>query len=281
MISAADGCCNTMGAAHGTYEGHGATTSGESGLPFTQLLLCFLAQPAPSYAAPYGTVAVFEADTPGCPSNWTALKAAAGRTLLPGAEGTAPTPSDAPPLASQEDRAHVHTLEASILPDPTSFAGVDGCCNDSPSAQTTYPVAGETAPASSNVPYIQLLTCASEQESFAVAMPKGALLWSAGLSCPDGWELATPAVGRFLVALPANGEPGASFGGKSVPPGTASPPHTHSFSGSVTLPATSIGLVSGCCADGYAAAGDAPFTGQSDNGATGFPYLQIALCQQQ
>ena len=33
----------------------------------------------------------------------------------------------------------------------------------------------------------------------------------------QGWELVNTVSGRFLVALPYNGSPGASFGGDSIP----------------------------------------------------------------
>ena len=44
----ADGCCNSQGACAGDYKVLGNTTSSTSGLPFVQLILCSLADEAPS-----------------------------------------------------------------------------------------------------------------------------------------------------------------------------------------------------------------------------------------
>ena len=65
------------------------------------------------------------------------------------------------------------------------YAGIDGCCNNDPSRAGTYSMQGLTSLSSSNIPYVQLLTCLSKNESFNVDLPNGALIFSPLLGCPD------------------------------------------------------------------------------------------------
>jgi hypothetical protein len=44
-------------------------------------------------------------------------------------------------------------------------------------------------------------------------------MMTAGIGCPNGWSLGETVSGRFPVALPYNGQPGATFGGDSVDAG--------------------------------------------------------------
>ena len=73
-----------------------------------------------------------------------------------------------------------------------------------------------TSPSSSNLPYIQLLTCVSINKTFEADFPVGAMLFNE-ISCPPGWNVSLTVSGRFPVALPVNGLPGATFGGPSLP----------------------------------------------------------------
>ncbi len=123
---AADSCCNTDGALHGQYSGAGEALTVDSGLPFTQLQLCFLTRFMGNLSVPYGSVSFYEPSTPACPGNWTPFLEANGRALLPGYDGVAPTPSDAPPLSSQEDRPHTHTGSTSVTTNSISYVGLVG-----------------------------------------------------------------------------------------------------------------------------------------------------------
>ncbi len=101
----------------------------------------------------------------------------------------------------------------------------------------------------------------------------------------------TTVSGRFPVALPYQGEPGASFGGDSIdeslhisfgaPHSTDGdqPSHDHTLQGAMNLPSTSVGLASGCCAGGYAGAGTYDFQATTSDNPTELPFLMIALCQ--
>lgn len=110
-------------------------------------------------------------------------------------------------------------------------------------------------------------------------MPADAYLFRPTVGCPPGWELATTIGGRFVVALPYEGQAGATFGGNSIGADATQPTHTHTFLGEMTLPDTSIGLASGCCAGGYAATGTYPFEGTSSLDALGLPFLMTPFCQ--
>jgi hypothetical protein len=97
-------------------------------------------------------------------------------------------------------------------------------------------------------------------------------------ACPDGWVQAEATQGRLLVGLPPGAAPGVAFGGAPLAQGERRT-HVHAASGTVTAPPHGIALASGCCADGYGAAGDYPWTATSDADAVDFPYLQLLQCR--
>ena len=153
--------------------------------------------------------------------------------------------------------------------------------------------------------------------TFETSLPTDAVLFSPLTGCPTGWELASVLSGRVLVALPAGGQGGASFGGASIspnatvaagaralppscccccssssftgaqrytpflPPCPPPPPGTvHELGGVLTLPDDDIGLAEGCCGDGYAHAGAQAFTGVTQFAEAGFPYAMVSACVQ-
>ena len=120
-----------------------------------------------------------------CPANWKPYDTAAGRTLVPGYPAISGTSKSlSAPLSSMEDRKHAHTFATTVSTDSVSFAGIDGCCNENVAASGTYPAQGAADDGSSNLPYIQLLTCISMFETFAVNVPDDALLWNPLTGCP-------------------------------------------------------------------------------------------------
>lgn len=276
---AADSCCNKDGALHGTYPTTGLAESHTSDLPFTQLILCASIASNASYTVPYGTVSYYSPDVGSCPGNWTGYEPANGRALVPGYDAAGPVPSDTPALTSLEDRVHNHTTYASFSTSQVSYAGIDGCCNNDPTRAATYSIHGAAEDGSSNVPYAQILTCVSKERTFDIELPQGALVFSPLVGCPDGWDLAETVAGRFLVSLPYQGQAGLSFGGSSIPAGATQPQHGHAVSGKVTLPPSDIGLASGCCAGGYAGAGDYAFEGSTTPSSIDFPFLMLPLCE--
>jgi hypothetical protein len=87
------------------------------------------------------------------------------------------------------------------------------------------------------------------------------------------------AAGRFVVALGSGAEAGATFGGEAIGPGaTDCPPHAHSWSGSVSPGSCGVGLASGCCGDGYAAAQTYHFQDVTVDDSASLPFLSVPMC---
>jgi len=276
---AAIGCCNDQGASHGTYPISGKVNSSTSGLPFVQLLLCQIEQ-ATLDSVPFGTVAYFSPTVTACPDQWTPFDTASGRFMIPGYDGDGIITSQSLPLSSGEDRIHGHIFNLTITTDDVSYEGIDGCCNDSPAASGTYVSDADADTISSGLPYLQLLTCVSQIPTFNSSFPPGTLLYNE-VSCNSGWNATNDVAGRFLVALPENGVPGATFGTNSLRPGESdSPLHDHEFSGSFSTNSCGVGLASGCCGDGYAKNEQYYFNGQTSTDPVDLPYVSVPLCIQ-
>ena len=163
------------------------------------------------------------------------------------------------------------------------YAAVDGCCNDNPAPSGVFPLYGTTQPASTNVPYIQMLTCFSEEDSFEPILPPGAMFFSPLLGCDalkGGWALAAASSGRFVAAMAQGGVPGATFGGDSLlPNATAEAGTAHALQGLFHVGSDDLAILQGCCAQGYAASADVPFAATTGPEPASFPYLMAALCQ--
>lgn len=81
--------------------------------------------------------------------------------------------------------------------------------------------------------------------------------------------------------MPEGGVAGATFGGDSLAPGYESnPTHDHTYDGYVVLYSTGVGLVSGCCGNGYAQADAYVYTGTTETSAVDFPYIMVPMCSQ-
>eukprot|EP00042_Codosiga_hollandica_P033405 m.222650 g.222650 ORF g.222650 m.222650 type:complete len:365 (-) comp54178_c0_seq8:112-1206(-) len=278
-LAGIENCCNDQGALAGRHSGSGVSASGASDLPFTQLLLCSVQDTAAYYTLPAGIVGYFTSNTTACPSGWNEYLASNGRFIIPGYDQSQAIASKSLPLGNLEDRTHTHTFTSQINTGSVSYVGVDGCCNDYPSSDGTYPVSGQALSASTGLPYIQLLTCISTGFSTKITMPTNAYLMQTDDQCPQGWELVTDISGRFIVALPEDGTAGASFGGASIDQGGDQPVHNHTVSGSISLPNTSVELASGCCASGYAEAGNVEFSAVTVADPTNLPFLMLPMCQ--
>jgi len=276
-ISASD-CCNDQGACHEDYPATGMTNGSSSGVPLTQLLLCQLDNDdgAP---IPYGTIGLFPPNST-CPSGWITYLESAGRFLIPGYSYTGTVESQASPLISGEDRMHQHKFSTTFHTNNVEYVGIAGCCNSGPSADGTYPVNRMTDPSSTGIPYIQLLTCTSQAQTFDSKLPSGTLLFNQ-IACTSGWNVSIEAPGRFLVSLPQGAVPGASFGGKSLPPAfSAAINNSHDFMGSFDTKYCGVGLASGCCAHDYAGNAEYTFGGHSADASVDLPFLAVPQCLQ-
>ena len=255
-------------------------------MPFSQYKLCTLNQTDNAIVVPFGTVAFFGSSAKVCPANWTVFSEADGRFLLGGFQEKGAVSSVAPPLPYGAAISHSHGINGSentVEFSDVSFAGIEGCCNDNVGQQTTVPVSGSTSSESTNIPYIQYLTCVSQDKSVVVqSMPDSALLFNA-VGCPEGWKTDLEAAGRFLVALPRAGIAGAAFGGESLPLGYQGPVggHDHAFDVEFDTKECEIGLLSGCCGDGYARNQHYSLHGLTDSTSIAMPFLSLPLCSQE
>jgi hypothetical protein len=229
-------------------------------------------------ALPTGTISYFNLAS--CPTGWDSLTMANGRFLVPVSPnaGIAATVGD--PLASKEDRTHVHPFSSSIDVNSCSYILVGGCCNKDLGASGTRTFSGTTAATSTGLPYVQLLLCmkSAAPPPNPEPIPAGTLIFYSQWMCPPGWSEAITVEGRLPVGLPANGLPGATFGGSALE-GREDRPHTHSISGAVPLSSQQIAGGSGCCADGYSSNGTYPYNGTTGGVSSGLPYIQFLMCQ--
>jgi len=275
---AADECCNNQGGRAGSYPISSSLGDSSSGLPFVQFSLCTLTSQNKDPIA-YGTIAFFDPSIKQCPSNWSPYGQADGRFIIAGFTNTSIT-STTDPLSSGEDRQHTHSFTVAISTNNVDYAGVSGCCNDNVGSNGRWGSDVVSDSSSTGLPYIQLLTCQSQELSFNTSLPFGAFMLREG-PCTPGWTQSFDSAGRFIVALPAGGSPGATFGSASFPPDyRGNPEHSHGFSGSIDMGGTGVGLASGCCASGYAGAGGYSFQGDTDSSPVDLPFLSLVLCEQ-
>jgi hypothetical protein len=235
-VSGADGL-NFDGAKQGpTDEFLNKTGSAGSGYPFVQLTACrynaVSLQPAP--AIPVGAISLWDASSvkDGCPTNTEPLQAGAGRLLTltdaPG-YGIAGNPAALEPGL---DVTHDHSFNATITLSEFSYAGIDGCCNDSPVPAGSVGMTGVSSSTSTGLPQVAVLACNTTSAYPTPVLPAGALLLTTAGGCPSGWvPLNGNAAGRVVVATPVYGVPGKAFGAARIP-GLGegwTPDHTHPF----------------------------------------------------
>eukprot|EP00211_Chloroparvula_japonica_P005629 CAMPEP_0119137128 /NCGR_PEP_ID=MMETSP1310-20130426/22968_1 /TAXON_ID=464262 /ORGANISM="Genus nov. species nov., Strain RCC2339" /LENGTH=369 /DNA_ID=CAMNT_0007128187 /DNA_START=81 /DNA_END=1190 /DNA_ORIENTATION=+ len=275
------GCCNPTGACHGDYDVTGLTTTEASSIPFVQFTLCEYTAPTDNQAVPFGTIAYFSPDSISQCSDlddWVALTTVTGRVMIPGYSSGLVLSADLP-LANGEDRAHDHTFTTVFKTEDNSYAGVTGCCNDKLAARKDYTVAATTSAATTNVPYIQLLTCQYQFQDFSSDLPDDALIFTE-INCPPNYTISQLASGRFPVAKPVNGTNQGIFGGSSLPDGDPSANyHDHPFNSWFDTSSCEVGLASGCCGDGYVKDEQYISTGITDSSNALFPFAALPLCE--
>ncbi len=232
-------------------------------------------------AIPAGAVSFFQ--TTVCPEGWAPHADAAGRVLLPAIGDVAPgTKVGETPLESGEDRLHSHEISAEIELPAVSYAGIVGGGNAGVATAGKVAFAATTEPASTGLPYVQMLVCKKAEEAVAAArpLPTGMLMFFDTTTCPEGWKQATSTQGRLLVGLPADAPADVSFGGEPLPSGE---PRTHAHSSSLSLKTSphGIALASGCCGDGYAADGAYLTLADTAESEAALPMLQLLQCQKE
>jgi hypothetical protein len=287
---------NHQGAGSGGYWTGGNTQNVDPtwNIPFIQLSVCQKSQQASSRAVttnadtyPQGSVAFFNASA--CPMGWAPAldaynKPVSGRSLVPfvtpppGALGSLVGTA----LASGEDRPHTHSYSSSINLSGVSYVLAHGGGNYGLTYAGPAGFSGTTAPASSGMPYVQLLLC--QKTAFQhntnppAGVPGNVLTLFMAVNCPYGWKQARMTAGRYLVGLPAGGAAQAAFGGPPLSPGEDRM-HGHAFSGSVGLSSYAIEGASGCCGDGYGGNGTYYYSAVTAVAAGGLPYMVVTQCQ--
>jgi hypothetical protein len=223
---------------------------------------------------PRGAIAFF-LDTQ-CPAGWSLFADGVGRTIVPAAgDDTGVMVGD--PLSANEQRGHRHDLGLTVDLPSVSYAGVAGEANHGVARSGNVTGATGTDDAVAGPPYAQLLVCEKTASSGTRIAPAGVIAFFAGPSCPAPWIEATELRGRFLVAVPAGGTPGATFGGPPLASGEARA-HTHGVTAALTAGSHGIALASGCCASGYGGAGVHAATATAAPAAIDVPYLQLLAC---
>lgn len=231
--------------------------------------------PNASDPLPTGAISFFLAT--GCPGGWSPYDTAAGRAIVP--TTTDPGVTAGMPLARNEERAHHHDATVGVDLPSTSFAGIAGASNTGVASAGHVDGAITTDDGGAALPYVQLLVCKKTAPPSSASVPGGLVAFFEA-ACPAGWSDA-PAelVGRMLVGLPDGGTARATFGGAPLASGEVRT-HTHPISGTLAVPSHGIALVSGCCAGGYASAGDRTIGAGATSGAAAVdvPYLQLRAC---
>jgi hypothetical protein len=231
-------------------------------------------------AIPQDAVSFFNGTV--CPAGWAAYAPGAGFSLVPTTPDTAGGVPYGAPLASGEDRTHTHTLSATFVIGSTSYVGVAGGNNDGVAAQSSVTMATLSSPASTGLPYVQLMTCKKTDPPVPgpAPLPPHMQMFFDAVACPPGWIQPTTTQGRFLVGLPQGATADQTFGGQPVTSTTA-PTHTHGNTATLVTTSHGIALAGGCCAGGYAAAGTYTAMQDTDPSAVGFPFLPLLSCEKQ
>ncbi len=269
-MKAALACALLAACSHGHGNGSGADAAGadaqDTGPP----------DAAAAAADPFPTGAISFYLATGCPLGWTPYADAAGRTLVSSATDT--HVAIGTPLARNEVRAHHHDAPVGIDLPAVRYAGIAGAANMGVAAAGHVDATISTADSDPVLPYVQLLACRKTGAASATSVPAGLVAYFDAAACPGGWSDAGATIdGRVVVGNPTGGTAGATFGGAPLASGETRT-HTHPLAATLALPAHGIALVSGCCADGYGAAGDRALSATTSPAAVELPYLQLRAC---
>ena len=261
-------CEESLGCASESGECEFATKP--DGAPCGPTQVCLAGICGPGDSLPTGTVAWFDAGS--CPVGWSLYAAAIGRSLVPTA-GTLAGLAGGEPLASGEDRLHTHAASGQATPGSISYVGIGGEANHGPARAETLAVSVTVEPASSGLPYLQLLPCRKDDPASPGAVPSGVLLLTDNPSCETG-EPPGGGLERLVVGVPEGAGAPAAFGGDTL----AAVAHSHDVSGSINLGSHGIALLGGCCAGGYASAGNLAVDLQTEAASLEFPWLGLLAC---
>lgn len=226
---------------------------------------------------PTGAVSFFNRKD--CPTGWKVYDMAVGRTVVPSA-GTETGVVQGTPLDEGEIRSHSHGLTATMKLSSVDYAGIAGEANHGLAHDGTMTLKVTGMPAPAGLPYVELLVCIKSDPPPPTrkTVPAGTRVFFTGAACPSGWGETKATQGRFLVGVPDQGKAGQNYGGPPLMSGEKRT-HHHAVEGKIQTSAHGIALLSGGLAGGYAKDDTYPYTGSSDDGESGLPYIQLLQCQ--
>jgi len=179
-------------------------------------------------------------------------------------------------LKSGEDRTHTHKFTGAFAVSKYDIVAFDGP-NDGVGNAGNLPFVGTTEPASSGLPYVQLLVCKKTGGRGPKALPAGMQVLFDAPKCPAGFYQNEEPQGRVVIGLPKGGAADQTFGAS---PMWGVGPRLHSHGIDATLETSPHGLLvaSGCCRDGYARNGKYTLTIPSEPAAGGLPWVELLSC---
>jgi hypothetical protein len=231
----------------------------------------------PGDSLPRSAVSFFNRTS--CPMGWSPLGTAAGRFIVPTIGAVGGGTFAGTPLTDGEDRQHSHTFQTSLTPTTISITGSAGS-NTNIAESATLNISGSTQPASSRLPYVQLLVCQKNADppEGLPPPPSGMMTFFANVSaCPSSWTQVAVTQGRFIVGLPDGAVAGLTFGGSALG-SLEQRSHAHTVRGSLVTGTYNIALASGN-GTGFTRTGTYPFNTTSSTTSADLPYLQLLHCQ--
>ncbi len=279
----------SLGAA-GMSCGSGATASGATGMGAGGDAGHPMPDAGPDAGGPMGdslpasAVSFFQGTA--CPVGWAPFTAADGRFLVPTVATSPGGVTAGTPLASGEDRTHTHAVAATFTLGSTAYFGASGGDNGGVTPDGTVTMKTTSDPASTGLPYVQLLTCRKDAPAVprTTPLPHGMQMFFDMAGCPEGWKQTATTQGRLIVGLPQGAPQDVTFGGavlSSADGGADTRTHTHGNTATFSTTAHGILLASGSLSDNYGANGTytaSMATGQAD---TGLPYIELLSCEKQ
>lgn len=216
-----------------------------------------------------------------CPEGWSPYAEASGRALVGAHDGDGVGTTVGAALTDHVPAPHTHAVSGTAVVGSAGLSGVAGCCTDSPGTHGSYDLVGEGDARDSRQPTIALQVCMKDGDTgFSPAedeFPTGTAAFFVRPACPDGWTLIEQGKGRLAVGLTMFGDPLETVGSPLADGEERT--HGHAVAGSVDLPVASIAGASG--GTQFAASGAHAFSGTSDDGTSGLPYVQALLCGRQ
>jgi len=244
------------------------------------LLFVHAAAGQESYPVPQGMVAFFAGplptDQPPCPFGWKEAQYAAGRLILGTTKGDKIRIARGTALGDREVPMHSHTYSGQAHVGDKGTATVGGK-DKGVGRAGTYGTSGTTEASDSGYPFVQYLICEFFAESSGDVLPYATVSFFNLSACPENWASLSTFEGRFILATPAEG--GSGTANSKQWSSYEDPGHSHTYSGSVSIPRKRFVSGEGANKD-LAAPGAQPISGDtSSNTSPIVPFVTLLVCQ--